>query len=792
MSTFNEFWFQTQGGGPDPGLIGNSLRFRNGQYLTWTPSGTLSGTKWTFSFWLKRGNDNTWTMQILNSNGQYQDIGLYNDDNGPQTAGLAFSTGTLPQILSVVTKPFRDPSAWYHVVWAWDTSQSNSALRSRYWVNNREIAISELAYNGAQPGQGASSNTWGGQSPRKIGTQNGDSRSNLIGYLADFHFTDGQVYGPTDFGEYNDDGVWVPKKVSGINYGNYGWYLDFSDPNNIGADRSGNGQNWTPTGFELSNTASTDYDLMVDSPTNNHAVRNAIYRPYGPSRNILSSFWNANLSGANGTASPHYHPQTVAIPPGTGPVYMEGYVRTISGGGGSLAAGATIWRDQTTTQNYTGVCSWTLYSGNFDWAGGTGTSSGGGQQGSGMTIGVYVDRTNNEVRFYKNGTLYGTGNPSAAAADSDWYVGINSTTGSNVRCDWDANFGQRPFVTSGMDDKGMCTALLPAAPITNPSEHFQTVLNTGANILNSATSTFPNGLWWIKDRANSSQFQLVDSVRGSTVAYQSPAAGAQTSYAAPAGNSVAWCWNAPEEFTPVSSNDQILRPNLSRRNKEAGFAMISYTPINLQTPQWITTGLDKPAEFVITKRLNATRDITCGSPYLMNGWSDAILLNSSLSASGQPSYWDSKGAQVQEGNNAIWLGNSGNTGGNSDYIMYAWHSVPGYSAMGKYLGNGNANGPFVYTGHRPGWIMIRQIDSSGSWAIYDNERSTYNPVQDSLRANEVTQEQSLSSVQWDILSNGFKVRNSNADYNTSGKSYLWIAFAEHPFGGSNVSPSPAR
>jgi hypothetical protein len=124
-------------------------------------------------------------------------------------------------------------------------------------------------------------------------------------------------------------------------------------------------------------------------------------------------------------------------------------------------------------------------------------------------------------------------------------------------------------------------------------------------------------------------------------------------------------------------------------------------------------------------------------------------------------------------------------------IMYAWHSVPGYSAIGSYFGNGNTDGTFIHTGFRPAWVMIRNT-STGSWKIKDVARDLHNPCLQLLNANGTGNESTDSDSSWDILSNGFKLRNGNSETNSNGQKYVYIAFAEHPFGGSNVSPATAR
>ena len=147
----------------------------------------------------------------------------------------------------------------------------------------------------------------------------------------------------------------------------------------------------------------------------------------------------------------------------------------------------------------------------------------------------------------------------------------------------------------------------------------------------------------------------------------------------------------------------------------------------------------------------------------------------------------------------IYTGVSGveNVNRNSaTYVAYCWAEVPGYSSIGSYVGNGNADGPFIYTnGFRPAFIMIKAYSDSGEWQIVDSARSTYNPTQNTstLEPSDPGGESNFTGRYWngDILSNGWKYRGTQ-QYNASGRNYIYIAFAEHPFGGANVAPSPAR
>jgi hypothetical protein len=138
------------------------------------------------------------------------------------------------------------------------------------------------------------------------------------------------------------------------------------------------------------------------------------------------------------------------------------------------------------------------------------------------------------------------------------------------------------------------------------------------------------------------------------------------------------------------------------------------------------------------------------------------------------------------GNNQL-INNSG-----SLFVAYCWAEIPGYSSIGRYSGNGSTDGPCVYTGFRPAYVMVRRTDSANDWIIYDAKRDTYNVCYKKLLANGADAEYTDQFNHIDMVSNGFKPRTGTGGNNASGGTYIYIAFAEHPFGGSGVSPVTAR
>ena len=129
-------------------------------------------------------------------------------------------------------------------------------------------------------------------------------------------------------------------------------------------------------------------------------------------------------------------------------------------------------------------------------------------------------------------------------------------------------------------------------------------------------------------------------------------------------------------------------------------------------------------------------------------------------------------------------------GNNDTMVAMCWTPISGYSSFGEYTGNGNVQGPFINTGMRVGWVMVKRTDDSGAWLICDTTRTPDNPQNVTLSPNSANAQ--ATGVRWDSLSNGFKLRNTGGAFNESGATYAYFAFADSPQGGSNVQPATAR
>jgi hypothetical protein len=350
--------------------------------------------------------------------------------------------------------------------------------------------------------------------------------------------------------------------------------------------------------------------------------------------------------------------------------------------------------------------------------------------------------------------------------------------------------------------------------IDDPSAHFHTRLYSGNNsgsglaVTNNANAGDFQPDWvWIKRRDSAGSSGLHDSNRGSTKRLKSDSTDAEDTnsnilasfdsngftigdnsgnYNA-SGTYVAWQWKCNGGTTSSNTDGDITAT--VQTNSTAGFSIITYTGNgnNLDT---IGHGLGATPDFAVvkgrtgdnTKRWFVKIPAVCGNSEILE--------------------WDTNNAKQDSGNGIETMGSStitlgidtGNINSTNEntktYVCYAFKSIQGYSKIGSYTGNGNADGAFVYTGFKPAWLMIKRTDSANHWLLFDIKRDTINVGEKWLRAD--TNDAASTGIYWDGLSNGFKARTNDPIINASGGTYVYMTFAEHPFVSSKGVPVTAR
>jgi hypothetical protein len=250
-------------------------------------------------------------------------------------------------------------------------------------------------------------------------------------------------------------------------------------------------------------------------------------------------------------------------------------------------------------------------------------------------------------------------------------------------------------------------------------------------------------------------------------------------------NYVAWNWLAGNSTSSNSNGDLTSTVSV---NQTAGFSIVSYTGNGTQGAT-VGHGLAIKPSWILVKRRDSTSDWLNYHSSL--GATKSIFLNATH-ASGTYNYWNSTEptSSVFEifSSTSAAINASGGT-----YIAYCFAEKKGYSKFGSYTGNGNADGPFIYTGFKPAWFLLKNVSAAGyNWYIMDNKRDPHNPLGNLLLANTSSTTNTVSSERFDLLSNGFKVRRNDNGSNTSGSTYIYMAFAESPFVNSKGVPTNAR
>ena len=322
--------------------------------------------------------------------------------------------------------------------------------------------------------------------------------------------------------------------------------------------------------------------------------------------------------------------------------------------------------------------------------------------------------------------------------------------------------------------------------IDNPELYFQTKLYTGNGSTQSITldgdEDMQPDFLWIKDRDNATSHQLVDVVRGSDEVLC-----ADESYALTTDSNRVSSLDADGFSVGSNSNVNTDTANIVswcwKESATAGFDIISYTGDG--SDRDLSHSLSASPEFIIIKQRSGSQDWSTQSTAL--GLANYVILNDTNASAG------TSGALVDAvSSSTISVDDNSYVNGNtSTYIGYLWRSVQGFSAMGKYTGNGNADGAFVYTGFKPAMVIQKMSSSAGySWHIFDNKRDTYNPIDKRLFPDATDGDSTSTNV--DFLSNGFKFRSTATGYNGSGNTFIYMAFAEAPFVNSNGVPCNAR
>ena len=758
--------------------IDQSIRFNDDDsaYLYRTPSVVGNRETWTWSSWVKLGYLNTGAYALFNA---YLDdtnrTTLYYQSN--QLIGQNILSGIADSNIQT-SAVYRDSSAWYHVMWVYDSTNATAANRSRFYINGASETTTTT-----YPSPSATS-LINYTCPQNICRLNYSTPQGWFdGYMAEINFIDGSALDPTSFGETNDDGVWVPIKYTGA-YGTNGFYITGENSAALGTDYSGNSNTFTSSGL-------TTDDQVTDTPTNNYATWN----PLGKNANTVLADGNLFI---NAVSNSYGAPSTIPVTDGQDKVYVE-FTKNAGTAGypyfgvwnpntrtfplGTEIPGITVGKLDTglaTNQGY-------IYNNNgFTGPHASLTFSNG-------DVGMMaVERSTGKVWWGKNGTWgdvgSGAGDPAAGTnpsttvtVDIDWFIGCSTYSNASLN----VNFGQSGFTyTPPTGFSALSTANLPAPAIKDGSKYFDIATYTGNGATQSITGVpFQPDLAWVKSRSYAYNHQLQDAVRGIGNSVGSNLTTAETSY--------------PNTITSLNADGFTLGTDVGMNantqtyvawmfKELAGFFdIVSYTGDGL-AGHTVAHALGVSPELALVKDLDVVNG--WGVYHKGSGAGDILFLASNSAATASATAWS---ATEPDASN-LTIGANGTTNNSGDdYIAYLFASKTGLCKVGSYTGNGSTNGPMINCGGRPRFLIIKRDNGLGNWFMYDRDRQPYNNNYAWLRADSAAVESAAGSQGLDILSSGFKLRASNTDVNASGGTYIYIAIFDAAFGGVGVAPATA-
>jgi hypothetical protein len=769
-------------------------------YLSRTPGTAGDRRTFTWAGWVKRsglganqalfeaGNGSVYTLIWFNSSDK---LGILEDQG---SGGLYF-----PYTAAV----FRDTSAWYHIVVAVDTTQATSTNRIKIYVNGVQQTI-----DNSYPSQNLDTYV-NSTNAHRIGYRVSSSAA-LSAYLAECYLLDGIAADPSSFGEFDTNGVWQPIDASGLTFGTNGFHLPFSDNSTaaaLGTDTSGNSNTWTVNNISV--TAGAGNDSLVDSPTNGSQVDTGVggevvgnYCTWNPlNKHAGVTLSNGNLDFSNTASSNRGVLATIGLT--SGKFYIESFQST--GATDALVTGFIRTSfNAVTNVDFPSDSSFFGYT----YAGRKWSFTAQSNGNTSLTVGAdilcfAIDLDAGKAWAGKNGVWFSSGDPATGA--NPYWTFTPSTPYSYATVIYNAtgnaNFGQRAFAyTAPSGFKALCTTNLPEPTIADGSTVMDVKTFTGNHPTGQSITSlnFSPDFVWLKDRAGTNWHYVFDTIRGTEKAIFTNATNAENTYSGTLtsfnsdgftlgsdnatnqnGNGyVAWCWDAGS--STVTNTDGSITSQV-RANASAGFSVVTYSFGNAPT---VGHGLGVAPSLIIAKSRTVGVDWVVYHRSL--GKDKLLVLNGTSAEISSANYWGSS-----EPSSTVFgtIGNNTNSNNQGDMVAYCFAPVAGYSAYGSYTGNGSTDGPFVWCGFRPRYLLIKH-SSSGSdpWIVRDTARDPYNSGTSAKLAPNYSYEENNSTYLGlanqtlvDFTSNGFKVRSTGNFSNASGETYIYAAFAEHPF-----------
>ena len=825
------------GGDTDP--VTRSLRLDGGESLSRTFGSTGDSKKFTFACWVKRTElgGNQRIFQASNSNND--DFLRFNNDN---TLGYWIYQNGSHNHQGNTTAVFRDVSAWMHVCYVVDTAQATAANRVKIFVNGVSHTLS------VYPDQNRDCSVMNTAALHYIGRYGNSASEYANLYIADAYFLDGEAVEPVgNFIESNDYGGYKPKAYTG-SVGTNGFHLKLDDSSDIGADSTSNSNDFTATNLSshdvMLDTPTKNYatlNPLQKAGTNGSDPSEGNLSLTGGS--LPSKAFSSTISANSGKYYAEFYLESYGYPTvsvADVSMWVDGYGTGHAGrveGNGVITydirsnnGSGDYYINSTSATSGVGV---TAGAGDiiqvaFDadtrkvWFGRNGTWYGSGDPEDGTNHVGVVAGTDALTFLLRSEVSSGSGTTVVNYGQDPTFEG-NETSGQDTSQSefyYAPPTGFKSLNTSNFDD-----------PTVTPSEHFNTVLYNGTYDGYNGTGTdsqsitgvgFSPDIVWVKDRDGQSDthgnaysahywFDAVlgagapvniDAGQGISGSLNSGANGVdsfdsdgfsvdsadETNYSADTDYDyepdtperyVAWCWKLGTTASSWSGSGQD--PDYEQYNSDAGMSVINYYDGDYAgTSITFNHSLGAAPEFAMALDYDGYH----GANYawhkdLSSG--NYLDLSSTGSQTSDSTYFPSSPAT----NTTFQMGVSLVDGIQSHVALF--RSVEGFSKFGSYEGVGS-NGVFVYTGHRPKMIWIKNKTGTGNWFIFDAVRDTYNEAVNYLRPNSYGTETTNSGYKLDILSNGFRINVESSHMNNSSYEYIFCSFAEQPF----AAPSNAR
>ena len=785
-------------GGFDTTLIGNSVWFASGDYLTQdTAEANSSRKEAIFSTWLQRTSFGAQSI-ILAVNGSNINDYLFLSFESDDTLLLyAYGSSVL-----ATTQKFRD-IGFYHILVTIDTSQ-NSNDSQKIFVNGNEITSFSTRNNFGSSADIA----WGRNATHLISSSPTSVGSNtMLGYMAQTALITDKSFQQSDY-SINDfvdaftigtnGSVFAPKRDSSISTiasagGNNSFCFDFSSSSDLGNDTSGS-NDFTATSMAAANQS-------TNTPSLNYPFMNPLSATDGADMTLS----DGNLKVATTTNSRTLF-ATQGITAGAYYFEVEAVSYATDGGSALGIADGGFANDAyfTSVPMITSAIGMTTYDGTYyDEGGATDTNNFTGTNvvSNGDILQFAIDLDNGKFWLGKNNTWADGTTP---AIDGSGATSLNWKTGSGP---W------FPFISRGGSYNGTYkfrfssgdfshtppTGFLEINSENQPTpdaqgvDHFQPVLYAGNGSARSISTDIDPAWVWIKNRSTTDEHKFVDVVRGVTKELSSDDTPAEQTdsngvtafgtgsfslgsgangYNDSSENFVAWSWEAGTAFSNDASATSIGTLDSSGRvSATDALSVISYTG-NATSGASIKHGLSAAPELVIHKERDNANGWIVGATII--GYDKMVRLDTADAEGADSAAWNNTAPT----SSIITLGNGNGTNRSGGaMICYAFRSIPGVCKVGSYVGNGAADGSYVSLGFRPRWIMIKSTTTTRDWVIFDTARDTFN-VSDTRLDASTTGAEFAAALDLDILSDGFKIRSTDIDGNSSGVKYLTLCWAD--------------